>query len=314
MMSCQPFVVKANRLHGKPGKCGSSVNTISHRWCRAQHAWEVRHYNVWQEKHCWWGWWYKTWPVCSDAEVLWCYSTNKGVSCTAREVSHLSSCLCLEPNAYREPCQLGMAKRRWHQASSVDDTPTNYPELSTTDGCKAKCRGTCKCYLFGLKCTQLCACKCVDFNNLWSRHSAMHPLQTYNSNFICIKLLWSEMFLCLSVYGNLLFFISYPSCTLVILFPYSCHSAMHSCFLPSDVYVFMSHPMSVLHCLRHGTFRWLTASGCSASLHAFLVYILINSLLVYSHVYSLTMTNHSSHTSYIYLVFTFLWWIVRITY
>ena len=66
--------------------------------------------------------------------------------------------------------------------------------------------------------------------------------------------------------------------------PYSCHSAMHSCFLPSDIYVFLSCPMSVLQCLRHGNFQWLTVSGCSAlltsfaSLHAFLIYILINSL------------------------------------
>ena len=61
---------------------------------------------------------------------------------------------------------------------------------------------------------------------------------------------WDCSCSCLSVYCNLLFFLLSP----IIMYsghsdpriPYSCHSAMHSCFLPSDVYVFMSRPMSVL--------------------------------------------------------------------
>ena len=35
-------------------------------------------------------------------------------------------------------------------------------EQLTKCGCKTECRGRCKCYRFGLKCTQLCACECED--------------------------------------------------------------------------------------------------------------------------------------------------------
>ena len=32
----------------------------------------------------------------------------------------------------------------------------------TKCGCKTDCCGRCKCYRFGLKCTALCSCKCLD--------------------------------------------------------------------------------------------------------------------------------------------------------
>ncbi len=64
------------------------------------------------------------------------------------------------------------ALRRWIVSGPVVSRlvsqyeSTSQVKVASEDvsGCKTECRGRCKCYRFGLKFTQLCACKC-DENN-----------------------------------------------------------------------------------------------------------------------------------------------------
>ena len=77
-------------------------------------------------------------------------------------------------------------------------------------------------------------------------------------------MIWACSCSCLSVYCHLLFFIL---CTLVILFHASHIPVILPCthvFSPVTSTSSCPSPMSVLHCLCHGTFRWLTVSGCPA--------------------------------------------------
>ena len=87
-------------------------------------------------------------------------------------------------------------------------------------------------------------------------------ISTHETTHCDAVMIWDVSCSCLSVYGNLLFFISYPSsCTLVILFHASHIPVILPCTHVFSPVTSMSRPMSVLHCLRHGTFLGLTVSG-----------------------------------------------------
>ena len=53
--------------------------------------------------------------------------------------------------------------------STLPPIATSCQEL-TKCGCKRECHGNCKCYRFGLSCTALCSCTCLDKYNYYHSH------------------------------------------------------------------------------------------------------------------------------------------------